>query len=131
MKIFKMILFCMAFIAISCTAFDVPVSTRVITGTSNYSPGDSDCDGVLDVNDQCPGGDDSVDKNNDGFPDCAYPPGYVNVDSTWKCSTPSLQKVKVCTKTPSGGCITVCTYYSAVQMHISRGGFLGPCKSCQ
>lgn len=61
--------------------------------------------------------------NGDNLPDCKYPPGYANVISQWKCGSPSLQKVFVCTKTPSGGFKTVCTYYSAVQMHINNGGF--------
>lgn len=90
---------------------------------------DSDCDGVTDDLDLCPGINDNIDMNGDNLPDCKYPPGYANVISQWKCGSPSLQKVYVCTKTPSGGFKTVCTYYSAVQMHINNGGFLGVCGS--
>lgn len=93
------------------------------------APPDSDCDGVIDSLDLCPGINDLVDNNNDGKPDCKYPPGYSNVISEWKCGSPSLQKVVVCTKTPSGGRITVCTYYSALQTHINAGGNLGKCNS--
>lgn len=95
---------------------------------NNYNPSqaDSDCDGVGDACDQCPGGDDRVDANGDGKPDCKYPPGEANVIAAWKCGGGT--KVIVCTKTPSGGRQTVCTYYSAVQNHINKGGFLGPCN---
>lgn len=96
-----------------------------------YNPGqeDIDCDNVGDVCDLCPGISDKIDTNNDGLPDCKYPPGYNNVIAGWKCGTPAQMKVKVCTKTSSGGFVTVCTYYSAVQTHINNGGFLGVCGS--
>lgn len=87
---------------------------------------DSDCDGVGDACDQCPGGNDLIDNNRDGKPDCKYPPGYQNLIPAWKCGAPSLQKCIVSIKTPSGGFQSVCTYYSAAQSHINKGGFIGP-----
>ncbi|MBK8297488.1 MAG: HYR domain-containing protein [Saprospiraceae bacterium] len=92
---------------------------------SNSNQADSDCDGVGNVCDVCPGGNDKIDNNNDGKPDCKYPPAFASIISAWKCSGNS--KVQVCTKTPSGGYKTVCTYYSALQTHINAGGYLGPC----
>lgn len=115
------------FILNACTQVD---SQSDIVKVESLDPTDSDCDGVPDSSDICPGVDDTIDKNGDGKPDCKFPPGYANVDSTWKCSSPSLQKVIVQTKTPSGGFQEVCTYYSSVQTHINRGGFLGKKKSC-
>ena len=87
---------------------------------------DSDCDGVGDACDQCPGGNDLVDNNHDGKPDCKYPPGYQNLIAAWKCGAPSLQKCIISVKTPSGGYQSVCTYYSTAQTHINKGGFIGP-----
>ena len=93
--------------------------------TYNPSQADADCDGVGDACDQCPGGNDKIDNNNDGKPDCKYPPSNINqVISAWKCS--GNTKVQVCSKSP-GGYKTVCTYLSAVQNHINAGGYLGPC----
>lgn len=94
---------------------------------NNYNPSqsDSDCDGVGDACDVCPGGNDQIDNNNDGRPDCKYPPSNINqVINAWKCSANT--KVQVCSKSP-GGYKTVCTYLSAVQNHINAGGYLGPC----
>ncbi|MDH3651121.1 MAG: hypothetical protein OEQ53_15645, partial [Saprospiraceae bacterium] len=48
---------------------------------------DADCDGVGDVCDLCPGGDDSVDNNNDGLPDCAFPPDFEDIVAAWKCGS--------------------------------------------
>ena len=105
------------------------VAGKKIGGQTESLILDSDCDGVEDSLDLCPGIDDNIDGNGDNLPDCKYPPGYANVISQWKCGTPAQMKVRVCTKTPSGGYITVCTYYSAVQTHINNGGFLGICGS--
>jgi len=125
----KLILFLLSFIVyMKCTTFSesIPEKKSVV---SIVDP-DSDCDGIPDSVDKCPGGDDTQDYDGDGDPDCIDPPPYPQVYSPWKCGTPSLQKVRVCMKTPSGGFQNVCTYYSAVRTHINNGGFLGPCKSC-
>lgn len=90
---------------------------------------DSDCDGVVDSLDVCPGINDKIDNNNDGKPDCKFPPAYNKVIPAWKCGTPSLQKVFVCYKNNSGGTITICTPYSAVNTHIAAGNRLGICGS--
>lgn len=90
---------------------------------------DSDCDGVVDSLDVCPGINDKIDNNNDGKPDCKFPPTYNKVIPAWKCGTPSLQKVFVCFKTNSGGTITICTPYAAVNTHIAAGNRLGICGS--
>ena len=91
---------------------------------------DSDCDGVADNLDKCPGIDDKIDNNNDGKPDCYYPPAnYSQVIPAWKCGSPSQEKAFVCFKTNSGGKVTICTYYSAINTHIANGNRLGICDS--
>lgn len=92
-------------------------------------PPDADCDGVTDSLDVCPGINDKIDNNNDGKPDCKFPPTYNKVITAWKCGTPTLQKVFVCFKTNSGGTITICTPYAAVNTHIAAGNRLGVCGS--
>ncbi|MGB0714519.1 MAG: hypothetical protein ACPGXK_01490 [Phycisphaerae bacterium] len=44
---------------------------------------DSDADGVLDCNDQCPGEDDLADENGNSIPDCLESPETVPTVSTW------------------------------------------------
>lgn len=90
---------------------------------------DSDCDGVTDDLDLCPGINDLMDNDHDGNPDCKFPPALADIIPEWKCSGGT--KVQVCTKTPSGGFKQICTYYSALQMHINNGGFLGKCGSAK
>jgi hypothetical protein len=90
---------------------------------ANADQTDSDCDGVGDVCDLCPGGDDSVDNNNDGLPDCKYPPAYADIITDWKCGNGDNQKVSVCHK----GRRTICVSYAALAAHLGHGDFLGPC----
>lgn len=123
-------LFYFLFLFLSCDNADSVNEFKNDPPISSFTEPDSDCDGVVDSMDKCPGGDDRYDYNNNGVPDCIDPPPYNQVQAAWKCGTPSLQKVFVCTKTPSGGYMKVCTYYSAVGTHISKGGYLGPCMSC-
>jgi Concanavalin A-like lectin/glucanases superfamily/HYR domain/Secretion system C-terminal sorting domain len=89
---------------------------------------DTDCDGVLDGCDQCPGGDDTVDNNNDGKPDCAYPPKYNHIISNWKCGN---NKVYICHATSSGTnpTETICVSYSSVKSHMSHGDYIGYCDN--
>ena len=97
------------------------------------SGSDSDCDGVADECDICPGGDDSVDNNGDGLPDCAYYPGPNDVDDSWYCSNnPRKKKIYVCHVPPGNpdNSQTLCIAENAVQAHLNHGDWLGPCTSC-
>ena len=84
---------------------------------------DSDCDGVADASDDCSGGNDAVDNNNDGLPDCKYPPAYNQIISAWKCGS---NKVYVC---HNGN--TLCINKSALAAHIAHGDYLGPCGNAE
>lgn len=91
---------------------------------------DSDCDGVPDAQDLCPGIDDKVDNNHDGKPDCRYPPAnYNKVIARWKCNPNAAW---VCLKTNTGGLKSYCVPYSSVPNLVANGGRLGKCgeKSC-
>ena len=94
--------------------------------TFNPDQSDSDCDSVGDVCDECPGGNDAIDNNNDGRPDCAYPPSYSEITSEWKCGP---KKVLVCHVNPSGTVYqqTICINFNALPAHIQHGDYLGPC----
>ena len=124
----KMIYFILMFFVLgSCSKDTTQVQLNVAIPTIVV---DSDCDGVADNLDKCPGIDDKIDNNNDGKPDCFYPPAnYSQVIPAWKCGSPSLQKAYVCFKTNSGGKVTICTYYSAINTHIANGNRLGICDS--
>lgn len=80
---------------------------------------DADCDNVSDVCDVCPGGDDSIDNNGDGLPDCAYPPAYSSIIPDWICGN---GKVYICHFNS-----TKCVKYNSLASHIAHGDFLGPC----
>lgn len=88
------------------------------------SENDSDCDGVADACDVCPGGDDSIDNNGDGLADCHYLPAYDDLPAGWKCGP---NKVKVAHHTGNGSCHTICIDYGSAQDHINHGDYLGPC----
>lgn len=88
--------------------------------TANPGQDDADCDGVGDACDLCPGGDDSVDNNNDDLPDCKFPPAYADIIAEWKCGN---NKVYVC----HNGNKTKCFNYDALADHIAHGDYIGPC----
>ncbi len=97
--------------------------------------GDADCDGVGDDCDVCPGGDDSVDNNNDGLPDCAYPPSFEDILDAWKCSNNANNvKVLICHIPPGNpaNAHTICVSEKQAQKtHLDKhGDYLGPCTSC-
>jgi len=96
---------------------------RIVPGTGN----DDDCDGVHNACDQCPGGNDAVDNDNDGYPDCKYPPTYANVKTSWKCGT---NKVWVWYRNNANRTPT-CIQYSALQNLISTNQvWLGGASYC-
>lgn len=88
--------------------------------------GDADCDGVPDEDDLCPGGDDTVDNNGDGLPDCAYYPGFEFLPESWTCSpNNSTPKAYICHNHQ-----TLCISESAVPAHLDHeGDYLGPCDA--
>ncbi len=79
---------------------------------------DTDCDGVPDGSDLCPGGDDSGPCNATSFP------GFGNIPSGWICGN-NNNKVEIC---HNGN--TLCVSPNTVQAHLKHGDFLGPCSSC-
>ncbi len=94
--------------------------------TANSSQADTDCDGVGDVCDVCPGGDDSIDNNGDGRPDCKYPPAFNKIIAEWKCGN---NKVYVCHKNARGITNTLCINKKDIYAHLAHGDYLGPCGS--
>ena len=103
---------------VSCS-FDVTVIDN--------SP-DSDCDGVGDACDVCDGGDDSIDADGDGQPDCLNLPTII--DPSWNCSNnPNKKKYFICHK-PQQQRRTLCVSENSLPAHMAHGDFLGPCTSC-
>ncbi len=89
---------------------------------------DADCDRVGNACDRCPGGNDKVDKNGDGKPDCAFFPGFDKLIPAWKCAN-DLTKVYICHRPPGnpGKFETICVSPNAVQAHLDHGDYIGPC----
>jgi len=90
--------------------------------TVNPDQADADCDGVGNVCDVCPGGNDNVDANEDGMPDCKFPPASQSeLTSAWKCGSDN-KKVLICHQGA-----TLCVSYAALADHLSHGDYIGPC----
>ena len=91
--------------------------------TANPGQTDADCDGVGDACDLCPDGDDSVDNNNDGIPDCSQLLNYNDYSTAWHCAN---KKINVC---HNGN--TLCINKNALPAHFNNhGDAVGPCTSC-
>lgn len=103
MKLIVLLFSCLLYINCTHISDTLPEKNVVLSITDP----DSDCDGIPDSLDKCPGGDDTVDNDNDGNPDCLVPPSYSQVDPSWKCG---VNKVVVCSKS-AGGFKKICTYY--------------------
>ncbi len=104
-----------------------PLSETVACNTQPCQNGDSDCDGVGDANDICPGGDDSVDNNGDGIPDCSQSLPYSQYSAAWKCGN---NKLTVCHVNEYGNRSNHCINKIAVPAHIGHGDWAGPCVGC-
>lgn len=91
---------------------------------------DSDCDSIHDACDLCNGGDDTVDNNDDGLPDCAHPPAFADIIDDWKCGN-NNSNVLVCHVPPGNpeNAHTICISKDAVDVHVGNhgGDYLGEC----
>jgi hypothetical protein len=100
-----------------------------------YNPDqkDSDCDGVGDACDFCPGADDRIDNNKDGIPDCYRLPDFKDIHPSWKCDEgKNEQKVKMCHIPPGNpnNPQTICIpYNTALKRMRENGSFLGGCDT--
>jgi hypothetical protein len=96
------------------------------TATVTVTGPDDDCDGVPNACDFCPGGNDMVDNNHDGKPDCAFLPSYAQIIADWKCGT---NKVYVCHRLTPGAdpTVTLCVTHASAATHMTQGDYLGPC----
>ena len=98
--------------------------------TLNPSQSDSDCDGVGDACDRCPGGDDQIDNNQDGQPDCIVYPGFEFIDPSWICPSKNPNasiRVMICRNNKTK---TSCITENFLDINDTLTGFfLGPCGS--
>ena len=104
-----------------CDGLDNDCNNQVDEGT------DSDCDGVADICDICPGGDDSVDSNGDGTPDCSQLLDYEDYSADWKCAN---NKLLICHLDEDGNRHANCVNKNSLPDHLSHGDWAGPCLSC-
>ncbi len=97
-----------------------PLDPCLYTG----APGqvDSDCDGIEDACDLCPGGDDSEGYSEGGTPLCAD--AYLNYEdlpAEWRCGN-NENKVLIC---HNGN--TLCVSPNSLAGHLAHGDYIGPC----
>ena len=101
----------------------------------DYDPDqlDSDCDGVGDICDICAGGDDTVDNNADGIPDCSQALDIDDYSDDWKCGN-NNNKVKLCHVPPGNpnNPQELCVSVNSIPSHLANheGDAVGPCTSC-
>lgn len=114
--------------------YDIVVTVYDYNGNSStcktillVTADDKDCDTYADACDSCDGGDDTIDNNGDGLPDCAYPPAYDDIIDEWKCG--NNNKVYMChiPEDNPANLHTICINYNAVPDHMGHGDYLGPC----
>ena len=109
------------------TVSDAAGNDDSCTSTVTLTGPDYDCDLMANGCDLCAGGDDTIDNNNDGLPDCAFPPpSYEDVEDLWKCGVVNgVQMVWVC----HAPFQSICTEYDSVYLHTSfhQDDYLGPC----
>lgn len=89
---------------------------------------DDDCDTVHDYCDVCPGGDDTMDNDENGLPDCAYPPDYFQIHYTWRVPPLNAYMCHFPTGNPNNS-YTIEVNRNDIEEHINSGDFLGPCNS--
>jgi|GEM_PF-6141517 len=109
---------------------EICLDSTIVTNPPTTGNLDADCDGVTDSLDVCAGGDDTIDNNNDGLPDCAYPPAFSDIVNDWKCGTGDSTKVIIC-HVPSGNpgnAKDKCVSPNAINSHMAHGDYLGPCN---
>jgi hypothetical protein len=94
--------------------------TTCATTVHLFGP-DADCDQVADQCDFCDGGDDHIDSDGDGIPDCADWDGWSSLLPEWQCGN---NKVVVCHNDHE-----ICINQNAVQDHLNHGDILGPCHA--
>lgn len=89
---------------------------------------DEDCDGVDDICDACPSGDDLIDTNENGIPDCTEILAPEQIVETWRCG-PELDRIFFCSiqDEDPGSAQTKCIEPSELEAELSAGGYLGPC----
>ena len=93
---------------------------------------DSDCDGVGDVCDVCPGSDDTIDNNYDGIPDCSQLLAYEDYIDAWKCGKKKNKKILIVhipSSNPKNSHET-CISYNALNAHLAHGDVVGSEIGC-
>ncbi len=112
------------------TAIDTYGNISSCTVGVTLAGSDSDCDTLVDACDECNGGDDRIDNNGDGMPDCAYPPSFNEIIDDWKCGN-NNSKVYVCHLPPGNpsNAKTLCISKNAISSHVGNhgGDYLGQC----
>lgn len=89
---------------------------------------DEDCDGVADECDECPGGNDKIDNNQNNVPDCKEALSLEDIIEAWRCG-PQLDSVFVCNiiNGEVSTAQTECRIVDEVKEVLNAGGYLGPC----
>ena len=111
---------------ITLTVTDEVGNASTCQATATLVGSDNDCDNMANGCDLCDGSDDTIDNDNDGLPDCAYPPTDIeDLEAGWYCGNPGENKVWVCHYPNQSICINYDSVFTHVSFH--QNDYLGPC----
>lgn len=106
--------------AVTISAFDTYYNLNQCTINVTVTGSDEDGDSVHDFCDLCHGGNDLIDNNGDGIPDCSQSLPYADYPESWQAGK---DKVLICHR---GRNMSMKT--RAIKGHLAHGDYVGPCN---
>lgn len=105
---------------VTLTAIDVNFNRSTCDVIVTVIGADQDCDTVHDACDVCNGGNDLIDENMDGRPDCTQALAYDDYHEDWHCGK---DQILVCHYG-----LTKCVKTQSIPEHLKHGDYVGPCN---
>jgi hypothetical protein len=105
---------------VTLTAIDVYFNLATCDAVVTVVGADEDCDTVHDACDLYNGGNDLIDNNMDGTPDCSQALSFDEYPEDWQCRK---GKILICHKGRRK-----CVRPKAIPRHLRHGDYVGPCN---
>ena len=105
---------------VTLTAIDVSFNLATCDAVVTVVGADEDCDTVHDACDLCNGGNDLIDNNLDGTPDCSQALSFDDYSEDWQCRK---GKILICHNGRRK-----CVRPKSIARHLRHGDYVGPCN---